>query len=132
MAQKFKILRFCPECSCILYPQEDNKCLTYYCANSNCGEREKIADPTNVLDNTVTKKDIKETKQKIHIDPDIVLDPSMPRTRDVTCPKCEFNEAVFTLISSADDKYLKYKYICARVENDSPSCGYTWEKELAS
>jgi DNA-directed RNA polymerase II subunit RPB9 len=44
-------------------------------------------------------------------------DPTLPRTRDVRCPECTYNEAVF-FTSSTEEGMTLYFSCC--------SCGHRW------
>ena len=57
----------------------------------------------NTIDDyLISRKEIKAQKLSnninildVHNDPEYALDPTMMRTKDVICPSCGFNEAVY-------------------------------------
>ncbi len=54
--------------------------------------------------------------------PDVAADPSLPRTRQQLCPKCQHREAVFfqSRARRADTAMTLY-YVCC-----NPQCGHRW------
>ncbi|KAK9907932.1 hypothetical protein WJX75_000166 [Coccomyxa subellipsoidea] len=92
-------LKFCPESNDLLYPKEDRerRKLVYHCRN--CGYTED-ADPSNYC---VYRNEIVHTnKERTVIYQDVRADPTLPRTKDVSCPKCSHNEAVFFSASTEE------------------------------
>lgn len=50
---------------------------------------------------------------------DVMSDPTLPRTKDVQCPRCSGNEAVF--ISASTEQGMTLYFSCA-----DPNCGHRW------
>lgn len=98
-------LRFCPESNDLLYPVEDRerKRLVYRC--KNCGYVED-ADPSNWC---VYRNEVHHTsKERTVILQDVSADPTLPRTKDVQCPNCNHNEAVFFSASTEEGMTLYF------------------------
>ncbi len=57
---------------------------------------------------------------KVQVLQDVVADPTLPRTRDVNCPVCQHNEAVF--ISEATEKGMTLYFTCVNL-----SCKHRWK-----
>lgn len=53
---------------------------------------------------------------------DVSTDPTLPRTRDIRCPKCDHREAVFFSITTAEGMNLFYQ--CT-----NPDCQERWKDE---
>ncbi|EIE21478.1 DNA-directed RNA polymerase II, 14.5 kDa polypeptide [Coccomyxa subellipsoidea C-169] len=107
-------LKFCPESNDLLYPKEDRerRKLVYHCRN--CGYQED-ADPSNYC---VYRNEITHTnKERTVILQDVRSDPTLPRTRDVICPKCAHNEAVF--FSASTEEGMTLFFNCCK-------CGHRW------
>ncbi len=58
------------------------------------------------------------SKDKTVIVQDVIADPTLPRTKDVNCPMCHHNEAVF--ISESTEKGMTLYFNCA-------SCRHRWK-----
>lgn len=110
-------IRFCQECNNMLYPKEDreNKILLYACRNC---DYKQIAENNCVYVNKITH-DIDEISRIV---PEVVHDPTLPRTRDHPCPKCNHKEAVFFQGQSRrSDEDMKLYYVCT-----SGQCAHRW------
>lgn len=107
-------LRFCPESNDLLYPRADRqrKVLTFVCRA--CGYVED-APPSEwcVYRNEVHHS----TREKLVVLQDVRSDPTLPRTRDVRCPACGHDEAVF--FSSSTEEGMTLFFNCAQ-------CGHRW------
>lgn len=90
--QRKRGLKFCPETNDLLYPREDKerRVLEYYCKTCNYCVQADPAEWCVYVSNTVV-----DEKDKINTLYDVTADPTLPRTRDVRCPRCNHNEAVF-------------------------------------
>lgn len=107
-------LRFCPESNDLLYPKEDKerKVLVYFCRS--CPYQED-ADPS---DWCVYRNEVHHTsREKSVVLQDVRSDPTLPRTRDVRCPQCANNEAVFFTASTEEGMTL-FLNCC--------NCGHRW------
>lgn len=109
-------LRFCPESNDLLYPKEDkeNKRLVYFC--KTCNYMEPADDPCisrNLVEHTQMEKTV--------IKADVRADPSLPRTREQLCPKCENREAVFFCTATNEGMTLFYQCM---------TCGFRWQDEV--
>ncbi|KAK9792281.1 hypothetical protein WJX73_010126 [Symbiochloris irregularis] len=107
-------LRFCPESNDLLYPKEDKdrKVLIYVCRN--CGYSEDAPS-----DNwCVYRNEIKHSqRERTVILQDVRDDPTLPRTKDVTCPSCQNHEAVFFSASTEEGTTLFF---------NCTACGHRW------
>ncbi|KAJ6772192.1 DNA-DIRECTED RNA polymerase SUBUNIT [Salix koriyanagi] len=83
-------MKFCRECNNILYPREDRdeKILMYACRNC---DHQEAADNNCVYRNEVHHS-VAERTQVLQ---DVATDPTLPRTKAVTCTVCNHPEAVF-------------------------------------
>lgn len=54
-------------------------------------------------------------KEKTIVLEDVISDPTLPRTKDVRCPKCNHNEAVF--ISSNTEQGMTLFFTCVSCTN---------------
>ncbi|CAB4070128.1 RPB9 [Lepeophtheirus salmonis] len=94
-------IRFCLECNNMLYPKEDkeNKALMYACRNC---DYKQLADNNCIYVNKI----MHEVDEVTNIVPDVIGDPTLPRSEDHPCPKCKHKEAVFFQSESrtADDE----------------------------
>ncbi|KAL6766507.1 RPB9 [Auxenochlorella protothecoides x Auxenochlorella symbiontica] len=107
-------LRFCPESNDLLYPKEDraNKRLVYHCRSCPYVE---AADPSEWC---VFRNEVQHTsKEKLVVLQDVRSDPTLPRTKDVRCPACANNEAVFFSASTEEGMTLFFNCI---------KCGHRW------
>ena len=108
-------LKFCPETNDLLYPRENKgtRKLEYYCKNCTYFE---VAAPQDycVYVSATTKFD---EKDKTVITSDIVSDPTLPRTKDVRCPNCNHNEAVFVSMNTEQGMTLYFNCV---------SCKHRW------
>ncbi|ETO18226.1 hypothetical protein RFI_19056 [Reticulomyxa filosa] len=100
VVKKRDIMNFCDECNNLMFPVEDReqKRLVFKC--KQCQNKISVQRGPKqycVYTNYVQMEE--ETKCVAFIDaivnPDVILDPTLPRTKDVKCPKCSNNEAVF-------------------------------------
>ena len=78
------------ECNNMLYPKEDkeNKVLMYACRNC---DYKQLADSYCIYVNKI----MHEVDEITQIVPDVIGDPTLPRSEDHPCPKCKHREAVF-------------------------------------
>ncbi|KAK9832004.1 hypothetical protein WJX81_007830 [Elliptochloris bilobata] len=107
-------LRFCPESNDLLYPKEDRerKVLVFQCQNCDYKEDAPRSDWC-VYRNEITHSH----KEKTVVLQDVSADPTLPRTRDVQCAKCQHNEAVF--FSAATEEGMTLFFNCIK-------CGHRW------
>ncbi len=52
--------------------------------------------------------------------PDVIADPTLPRTRDVRCPNCQHDEAVF--VSEPTEKGMTLYFNCTK-------CRHRWKEQ---
>ena len=84
------------------------------CCARNCGYQED-ADPSNWC---VYRNEVHHTsKERTVILQDVRADPTLPRTKDVRCPSCNHNEAVF--FSASTEEGMTLFFNCT-------SCGHRW------
>jgi DNA-directed RNA polymerase II subunit RPB9 len=101
-------LRFCKESNDLLYPREDRarKTLVFACRNcdyvEDAGEEaEDFCVYRNIIDHSAAEKTVIVT--------DVRADATLPRTRDVICPKCAHREAVFFSTTTAEGMTLFFQ-----------------------
>ncbi len=58
------------------------------------------------------------SQDKTVIVQDVIADPTLPRTKDVTCPQCQHDEAVF--ISESTEKGMTLFFNCT-------ACRHRWK-----
>ena len=110
-------IQFCQECNNMLYPKEDkeNKKLLYACRNCDFSQ-----PATNhcVYVNKITH----EVNELTQIVAEVTQDPTLPRTEDHPCPRCQHKESVFFQSQSrrAEDE-MKLYYVCT-----AEGCGHRW------
>jgi DNA-directed RNA polymerase II subunit RPB9 len=101
----------------MLYPKEDkeNKLLLYACRNC---DYKQIADNNCVYVNKITH----EIDELARIVPEVIHDPTLPRTKEHPCPVCGHKEAVFfqgQSRRSEDD--MRLYYVCTDTK-----CSHKW------
>eukprot|EP00170_Pyropia_yezoensis_P001599 contig_6943_g1603 len=116
---------FCSECKNMLYPVEDHalrrqtgqRKLTFVCRT--CGNKEAMSPETlakPVYKNVVTHTE----KEKMVTTMNVTMDPTLSRTYNVRCTKCDAHEAVyFQCPSGRSDSALVLQYVCVM-------CQHTW------
>ena len=107
-------LRFCPNSNDLLYPKEDReqKKLVYACLN--CNYR------IDAEDFCVHRHSIRHTAaETTTIIQDIRTDPTLPRSTDVQCPRCDHKEAVFFSLTTPEGMSLYFQCLgCANKWKD--------------
>ncbi|KAJ3656307.1 hypothetical protein Zmor_015393 [Zophobas morio] len=98
----------CPECNNILYPKEDKPTKTLYYACRHCAYKEK-AKSNCVYVNRV----LREVDELKNIVPEVVSDPTLPRTDYHPCPACGHRDAVF-FQSDKPNSEMRLYYVCAK------------------
>lgn len=122
---KVKGIKFCVKCSNMLNPIEEEGTLRFMCRF--CTSKEEVRNNSTQDDNLIYRKEIKDKQsQDLSYDPEFALDYTMPRVKDVNCPRCGYNEAVYFMTADAEDTMLRKVYICGRVEEGAPKCGAHW------
>ena len=113
-------IKFCSECNNMLYPKEDKEHRKLLYACRNCDWKTN-ADTNCVYVNKMTH----EVDELTRIVCDVIHDPTLPRTKDHPCPKCQHKEAVFFQGQSrrAEDDMRLY-YVCT-----NPQCSHKWIAE---
>ncbi|XP_008796106.1 DNA-directed RNA polymerases II, IV and V subunit 9A-like [Phoenix dactylifera] len=109
-------MKFCRECNNILYPKEDKQKKILLFACRNC-DYEEVADSFCVYRNEVHHA----VGERTQILQDVANDPTLPRTKDVRCVKCDHPEAVFFQASSRGEEGMTLFFVCC-----NPACGYRW------
>ncbi|OAF71301.1 DNA-directed RNA polymerase II subunit RPB9 [Intoshia linei] len=106
----FTSVVFCQECNNMLYPKpnEQEKVLMFVCRNCHF---EEVASNNCVYVNNIKH----ETDELTQIVPDVISDPSLPRTEEHACPKCKRKEAVFFQSKSLSEGMRLY-YVCCNEE----------------
>lgn len=126
----------------MLYPKEDkdNKILLYACRNcdykqeadSNCIYVNKImheiewvsVEACHIYCLQVFKHAFihYHSSELTHIVPDVISDPTLPRTEDHACPKCGHREAVFFQAQTRRaEEEMRLYYVCT-----NQSCTHRW------
>lgn len=144
-------IRFCQECNNMLYPKEDkeNKILLYACRNcdykqeadSNCIYVNKIMHEIEWVIEIQCEISVIffwndwrfsrillmfffsiDFSELTHIVPDVISDPTLPRTEDHACPKCGHREAVFFQAQTRRaEEEMRLYYVCT-----NPNCTHRW------
>ena len=60
------------------------------------------------------------------VDPSLIFDPTMSRTRERKCTKCGHNIAIFFRSADYEDKQLQLTFICAYIDKNGVACGNNW------
>ncbi|KAJ6902813.1 hypothetical protein NC651_020333 [Populus alba x Populus x berolinensis] len=113
---KMSTMKFCRECNNILYPREDRdqKILLYACRNC---DHQEIAD-----DNCVYRNEVHHSvAERTQVLQDVAADPTLPRTKAVTCTVCKHPEAVFFQATSRGEEGMTLFFVCC-----NPNCGHRW------
>lgn len=120
-------MRFCKECNNMLYANEnkEEKLLRFHCKNCNYIEP---VDTSDQKTNRVYTNEIKLGQSAIKIDPCIVNDPTYSRTKNVSCPVCYHNEAIFFQNPNSLDTGMKLVFVCSNKKN-GVYCGKWWYNE---
>ncbi|KAL0281383.1 UNVERIFIED_CONTAM: hypothetical protein PYX00_002385 [Menopon gallinae] len=110
-------IRFCPECNNMLYPKEDkeNHALLYACRNC---DYKQLADSNCIYVNKI----MHEIDELTHILSDVISDPTLPRTGEHPCPKCNQREAVFFQAQTRRaEEEMRLYYVCT-----NQHCCHRW------
>ena len=122
---RVKGIKFCSTCSNMLNPIEEDNTLKFVCRF--CEYKEQVRENPAQDDHLIYRREIKDKQsQDQTFDPEFALDYTMPRERNVNCPKCHYNEAVYFMTADAEDTMLRKVFICGRVEDGNPKCGNYW------
>jgi DNA-directed RNA polymerase II subunit RPB9 len=107
-------LKFCPETNDLLYPKEDKdtRRLIYRCKNCDYYEQAEVSDYCVYVSENKRGEKVNPIIQQ-----DVRNDPTLPRTKDVRCPQCNHNEAVF--FSQNTESGMTLYFNCV-------SCGHKW------
>ncbi|OQV16779.1 DNA-directed RNA polymerase II subunit RPB9 [Hypsibius exemplaris] len=110
-------IRFCDECNNMLYPKEDKEARVLLYSCRNC-EFSKQADNSCVYVNKILHK----VDELTHIVADVVADPTLPRTDEHPCPKCQTRNAVFFQAQSRrGEEEMRLYYVCCEAK-----CLHRW------
>eukprot|EP00696_Hemimastix_kukwesjijk_P001049 gnl/Hemi2/11366_TR3932_c0_g1_i1.p1 gnl/Hemi2/11366_TR3932_c0_g1~~gnl/Hemi2/11366_TR3932_c0_g1_i1.p1 ORF type:complete len:116 (+),score=25.47 gnl/Hemi2/11366_TR3932_c0_g1_i1:79-426(+) len=106
-------MKFCPECNNMLYPKEDkqNRILMYACRN--CDHQEE-AQNMCVYKNDVHRAQEGARLAFIH---DVTSDPTLPRTKNADCPKCDNREAIMITQTNRTDDRMEISLVCVACNN---------------
>lgn len=110
-------IKFCQECNNMLYPREDkeNKVLLYACRNCDYQE---VTNNNCIYVNKITH----EVDELTQIVSDVIHDPTLPRTEDHICPRCNHKESVFFQAQSRRaEEEMRLYYVCT-----NPNCCHRW------
>ncbi|TPX44820.1 hypothetical protein SeLEV6574_g04282 [Synchytrium endobioticum] len=133
MAKASVAFQFCSQCHNLLYPRENREQKTLQLACRNCDYFEESDNPlfininidkSSLSPSTSTNKTTtkpyrsEQSLQKI----DLAQDPTLPRTRSRTCPRCDRNEAVFFQSRSKSSDSMILYFACV-------NCGHRWTDE---
>nr|KYP57898.1 DNA-directed RNA polymerase II subunit RPB9 [Cajanus cajan] len=100
----------------VLYPKadKDQKLLLYACRNCN---HEEAAD-----NNVVSRNKIRHSVQLRTRDPEnVAADPTLPRTKSVSCSQCNRGEAVLFQAPVKGEEGMALIFVCC-----NPTCGNRW------
>ncbi|PWN49781.1 putative DNA-directed RNA polymerase II 14.5 kDa polypeptide, partial [Violaceomyces palustris] len=103
-------LNFCAECNNLLYPEVDrnNHVLLYACRNCNYSEESR--------ESMVYRNDLMSiSKEQPGVIDNLMKDPTLARTQELTCPECAHSEAVVFQDQSKRilNKMILF-YVCCR------------------
>ncbi|CAH8429076.1 unnamed protein product [Schistosoma intercalatum] len=108
---------FCSECNNMLYPKEDKRTKTLYYACRNCDYSQEADNPCVYIN-----KLEQEVDELALIVPDVVHDPTLPRTEDHICRRCGKQEAVFFQSQTLKaEENMRLYYVCTNVD-----CLHKW------
>ena len=119
-------IKFCPECSNMLYPIElpEEKKLAFEC--KSC-KYKQVVDVPNPASCCISSQEVGQGKALFMIDPELCLDRTLSRTRGTTCPECGNNEAVFFQNPSPTGEVeMSLIFICCGRKPDGQLCGKNW------
>jgi len=125
--KNFNGMRFCPKCFNLILPEFGSGTHLYFKCRS-CKSGNIIAiDLANadVEDHMIRQIQMKSGTAADIFERDMPLDPSMPR-KNIRCPKCDFNQAVYYLMTDSEEKRIIIQYICARLDANklNVTCGF--------
>ncbi|KAJ2394042.1 DNA-directed RNA polymerase II core subunit rpb9 [Coemansia sp. RSA 2559] len=111
-------LSFCTECNNMLYPREDKERRVLMFACRNCDFQED-AENSCIYRHEVMHIPSEQTM----VITDLSSDPTLPRTKEVPCPKCNRAQAVYFQSQSrhADTRMTLY-YVCS-----NKTCQHRWQ-----
>ena len=121
-------MRFCKECNNMLYPTEnkENSLLKFVCKICDYSETvEKNSQETNL----VYRNEIKLGQTAVKIDPNIINDSTYARTKNITCPKCGYHQAIYFQNPNINDPGMKLVLLCCNKDYNGGYCGKWWFKE---
>ena len=121
-------MRFCKECNNMLYPTEnkENSLLKFECKICDYSETvEKNSQETNL----VYRNEIKLGQTAVKIDPNIINDSTYARTKNITCPKCGYHQAIYFQNPNINDPGMKLVLLCCNKDFEGNYCGKWWFKE---
>ncbi|KAB5538357.1 hypothetical protein DKX38_015890 [Salix brachista] len=99
-------MKFCRECNNILYPREDRD------------EKSSCTLAATVITRNEVHHSVAERTQVLQ---DVATDPTLPRTKAVTCTVCNHPEAVFFQATSRGEEVMTLFFVCC-----NPNCGHRW------
>ncbi|KAK0717661.1 hypothetical protein B0T26DRAFT_710481 [Lasiosphaeria miniovina] len=105
--------RFCAECSNMLYPKEDEESrkLLFTCRTCNYNEE---ATSTCIFRNILNNA----AGETAGVTQDVGSDPTLPRSKNQTCPSCGNDEAVFFQSQQrTSETGMKLFYVCCDCGN---------------
>ena len=101
---------------------KENSLLKFICKSCNYSETvEQNTQETNL----VYRNQVKLGQSSVKIDPGIINDPTYSRTKNKTCPKCGYHEAIFFQNPNINDPGMKLVFVCCN-KNDGIYCGHSW------
>lgn len=103
---------------------KDNLVLKFTCKNCSYSETiEKNSQETNC----VYRNEVKLGQSTIKIDPMIIYDPTYSRTRNINCPECGYNEAIFFQNPNNNDSGMRLIFVCCNPKDKRGKyCGRWW------
>merc|ERR1712170_326618 len=120
-------MNFCDECNNLQVPIENKKLHQLFFKCIKCGTMEKrelnisIEKQNKVYENYIQATESASIQSIVN--PDVIMDPTLPRTGDVPCPVCDHQEAVFFQIKSInEDEAMGLIFVCCNVD-----CKYFWK-----
>uniref|UniRef100_A0A7S4N8I8 TFIIS-type domain-containing protein n=1 Tax=Guillardia theta TaxID=55529 RepID=A0A7S4N8I8_GUITH len=124
-------MQFCNECNNLMYPKEvkdetdpTESRLVYVCKAANCIVSAKSRKQCIDAESTMVWKHVVQHTMKADdfVNADITQDPTLPRTRHVTCSKCNHKEAVYLQAVSGPQQGISLYFVCC-------GCNHTWKQD---
>ena len=122
--QKKITIRFCKDCSNMLYPRDFGGKLAFECIAEGCGFQTVIQDSFDMNQNMVSQKKFTQEDNDC-IESEFITDPTMQRDYETACDACGNKESVFFMKDNQDKSKIILVHICCE-----RSCQNVWKKRV--